>query len=367
MERKPHPPVAEVRSRIDEAQRIKTYQQGFCSLVGASAFWLLTLAGIAFLPWYAKIPLAVLNGLAISVIFVVGHDAGHGSLFPVRWLNRLAGRWCLMPALHPFTAWVHNHNGLHHGFTNIKEKDPGFPPLSLEEYRGLSRLGRWHYRICRTVPGLMVLYFTDMWVKWEFFPNKERAPRNPKQFQLDRLYVAIFAAAWIGSLIGAALIMEAGVVGAVINVLLGFVVPYALWNWFIAFMIFQQHTHPKIPWYSELDKPSPSFYEQQVRATPHLYFPGWLRFTMRHIMEHTAHHADPSIPLYELPEAQRQITRHYRKDMVRLIWNPQMFKTTMKTCKLYDFHGHRWIDYDGKPLTETLFQREPAEPFEAVS
>src|SRR5204863_9281874 len=99
----PHPPVAEVRSRIDDGHRTKSIREGLFSFLGASAFWLLTLIGIAFLPWWAKIPLAVLNGLAISVIFVVGHDAGHGSLFPFRWMTRLAGRISLLPASHPFT------------------------------------------------------------------------------------------------------------------------------------------------------------------------------------------------------------------------------------------------------------------------
>src|SRR4051794_24063867 len=98
---KPHPPVAEVRSHIDDDHRTKSIPQGLASFATAAAFWLVTMIGIALLPWWAKIPLAVLNGVAICVIFVVGHDAGHGSLFPVRWMNRLAGRISLLPALHP--------------------------------------------------------------------------------------------------------------------------------------------------------------------------------------------------------------------------------------------------------------------------
>jgi omega-6 fatty acid desaturase (delta-12 desaturase) len=358
----PNPPVTEVRSRIDDDHRGKSIRQGLFSFFGASAFWLLTLIGIALLPWWAKIPLAVLNGLAISVIFVVGHDAGHGSLFPIRWMNRLAGRIALLPALHPFTAWVHNHNGLHHGFTNIKEKDPGFPPLDPSEYAALNRIRRWHYRACRTGPGLAMLYFTDMWLKWEFLPNRRRAPRNPRQFQIDRLVVIAFAIAWIGSLAGAALLMGEGIVGVIVNVLLGFVVPYGLWNWFIAFMIFQQHTHPRIPWYSALDEPSPSYFEQHVRATPHIYFPGPLRYVMRHIMEHTAHHADPAVPLYHLPTAQKELERVYRREMVRVIWSPAMFRKTLKTCRLYDYAAHRWVDYDGTPLTPTLIASTVTEP-----
>src|SRR5436305_1347086 len=97
-----HPPVAVVRSQIDDGRRSKSIAQGLASLLGSSSLWILSLVGIALLPWWAKIPLALVNGIAISMLFVVGHDAGHGSLFPVRWMNRLAGRWSLMPALHPF-------------------------------------------------------------------------------------------------------------------------------------------------------------------------------------------------------------------------------------------------------------------------
>ncbi len=345
------PVVAEVRDQINDHERVKSIPQGLASLLGCLSFWLVTLAAVIFLPWYLKIPFGILNGLAISMLFVVGHDAGHGSLFPIRWMNRLGGRIGLLPALHPYTAWVHNHNGLHHGFTQLREKDPGFPPASLEEYRAKSRFGRWLYRHCRTRLGMGAMYFTGMWLKWEMFPNKQRAPRNPKAYQLDRLYVILFAAAWIGLLVGAALWLEES---PIVMVLCGFVIPQMGWNWFIGFVIFQQHTHPRVPWFSELDKPNPTYFEQQVKATPHVHFPGWMRFVMRNIMEHTAHHADPGVPLYHLEDAQKQLERVYRREMVRVIWSPQMMKRTMKICRLYDYENHRWLDYDGTPTTEPL-------------
>ena len=125
--------------RSNERVHTQSLVQGLKSFVPAGGLWLLTLVGIVLLPWWAKVPLGILNGAFIGVFFIVGHDACHGILFPRRWMNRIGGRMCLMPALHPFAAWVHNHNGLHHGFTNIRERDPGFPPLSLDEYRAMPR------------------------------------------------------------------------------------------------------------------------------------------------------------------------------------------------------------------------------------
>ena len=71
-------------------------------------------------------------------------------------------------------------------------------------------------------------------------------------------------------------------------------------------------------------------------------------------MEHTAHHAEPFVPLYRLAEAQKSLERAYRRDIVRVLWTPASFLRTLRVCRLYDYGCHRWIDYDGTPLSEPL-------------
>lgn len=293
----------------------------------------------------------MLNALAIGVLFIIGHDACHGILLPRRGMNRLAGRLCLLPSLHPYAAWLHNHNGLHHAFTNIREKDPGFPPLAPAEYHLLPAWRRWMYRTGRTWYGLGLLYFCEMWLKWEVLPARPRAPRNRRAFQIDRAVVALFMVAWIGFLAAAAVVQQTSVAGLIV---VGFVLPQALWNWLIGFIILQQHTHPRVPWYSELDSPSPSYFHAQVSASPHLVFPAPFRILMQHVMEHTAHHADPSVPSYELADAQKALLHSYRRQIVRTAWTIASFRRTLRTCRLYDYATHRWVDYDGAPLTESL-------------
>jgi len=354
----PGPTTGEVRKNLDKPLHAKSLAQGLSSFLPAGALWLLTMLGIVLLPWWAKVPLGVLNGMAIGVFFIVGHDAGHGILFPRRWMNRLVGRVCLMPALHPFAAWVHNHNGLHHGFTNIKEKDPGFPPLSLTEYQSLSGWRKFLYRISRTWYGLAALYFCEMWIRWEILPTGNRRPRNLRAYQIDRAVVLLFMAVWIGGLVAVALLNGEGWLGVLGMVAVGFLLPQFIWNWFIAFIIYQQHIHPRVPWYSELDKPMPSYFQAQVRATPHLYFPKPYRFLLRNIMEHTAHHVDPGVPLYHLPEAQQKIEKAYRREIVRVLWTPGNFRRMLKTCRLYDYAAHRWLDYDGTPTTPVLISKD---------
>ncbi len=345
----------QVRSRMKPERRVRSIRLGLLSLLGAGGAWLLTAVLVAVLPWWwAQIPLALVNGLLIAVVFVVGHDAAHGALFPRRWMNRLAARFGLLPALHPLSSWVHSHNRLHHAFTNIREKDSSFPPLDPAEYRAFPMWKRWLTRRYRTWYGIGLYYFADIWLKWEFLPAKAHRPKNPRAFQFDRLFVVGFVAVWLTGLAWAAGWQPWGVAW---NWLVGFALPQFVWNWLIGFIIFQQHTHPKVAWFSKLDAPSPSFFQMQVQATPYLQFPRGFRWLMRHIMEHTAHHTDPMVPLYHLPEAQHELSTKYRTEMVRVIWRPHMLMDTLRTCRLYDYAAHRWTDYDGTPTTPVLYTR----------
>ncbi len=354
----PSPGPAEVRSRLTDEHRSRTIRLGSKAFVRATLAWAITLAGVVLAPWWAKIPLALLNGGIISTLFLVGHDAGHGSLFPRRWMNRLSGRISFLPSLHPYTSWVHTHNRLHHAFTSIKEKDPGFPPLTVEEYAQLSMFGRWLHRRKRTWYGLGLFYFLDMWAKWEAFPTRARSPKNPKAFQRDRALVFAFAVAWIGGLGWYG--WESGD-GAIEMIAVGFVLPQLVWNWLIGFVIFQQHTHPNIPWFSERDLPSPTFFDAQVRATPHVELPVQFRGAIRHIMEHTAHHADPMVPHYRLASAQQALEDAYPYEILKDHWTIRRFLRIFRICRLYDYSNHRWLDYDGKPLTGALFPTKPVD------
>lgn len=356
------PAPLDVRGRIPAAQRTKSLVSGLLSFLVPLAAWLALLVGVVVAPWWAKVPLGMLNGLAIGILFIVGHDACHGILLPRRWQNRLVGRICLLPPLHPYTAWKHNHNGLHHAFTNLKERDPGFPPLSPAEYRALPAWRQLVYRVNRKWYGLGLLYFTEMWLRWEVLPSPDRAPRNPKAYNRDRLLVALFAAAWAGVLVASGLLLDGSAWAVAGLVLTGFVLPYAVWNWLIGFIILQQHTHPRVAWYSKLDAPDPTYFKMQVNATPHLIFPAPFRWVMQNVMEHTAHHADPAVPLYRLPEAQAVLDKAFRTEIVRVRWSVGEFLRTLRVCRLYDYEAHRWVDYDGQPLTGVLYEREVAEP-----
>ena len=201
-------------------------------------------------------------------------------------MNRLAGRAPCLPALHPFAAWVHNHNGLHHGFTNIKEKDPGFPPLSLHEYRSLSPRRALLYRRCRTWYGLVAL---------------RRHVGALGECCLAPTVLSQSARLSARPLPGGRLRPRPGSAVRPARPLSQGTRPSCLcWSASSSAsdleLVDRLHhlsaAYPSaVPWFSAHDSPAPTYFQAQVRATPHVVFPLLFRLLMRNIMEHTAHHA----------------------------------------------------------------------------
>src|SRR4030088_2048511 len=79
--------------------------------------------------WWMKLPLAAATAVSISRLFMIGHDACHGSHFAARWANAPAGRLVFLASYTPFSTWELGHNTLHHGFTNLQGKDYGYTPF----------------------------------------------------------------------------------------------------------------------------------------------------------------------------------------------------------------------------------------------
>ena len=128
-------------------------------------------------------------------------------------------------------------------------------------------------------------------------------------------------------------------------------ITYAVWFWLIGFVTFQQHTHPDVPWYDDLDEWN--FYRGQIHGTPHISFPMWLHKLLHNVMDHNAHHVDPLIPMYHLPASQRTLEHHFGTDLVISIWSLREYVRTLKVCRLYDYANHQWLDFDGKPTSRS--------------
>ena len=86
--------------------------------------WLVFAVAIASLlvveSWWVRVFASLVGGLWIARLFVIGHDACHGSYTPNKTLNKWIGRIAFLPSLTPYSLWEIGHNLAHHGFTNLE-------------------------------------------------------------------------------------------------------------------------------------------------------------------------------------------------------------------------------------------------------
>jgi omega-6 fatty acid desaturase (delta-12 desaturase) len=262
-------------------------------------------------------------------------------------LNHLLGRLALLPALHPYTSWVHAHNTLHHGGTCLKGTHPDFVPLSKDDFDRLRPWRRALERFYRSPLGVGFRYATEFYPRYLLFPKSGRRSPQASRFHLDRLLVLAF----LGLELAAAYALAGGVAGTAegraLYAAAVVATPWALWIYFISIASYVQHTHPRSAWYDDPDEWR--FYEVQLQSSTHVLLPGPLGAILHNIMDHPAHHIDPAIPLYELPASQRLLegTAPAESIVVPLTWRE--YRRICRTCKLYDYRRRCWLDFDGRP------------------
>jgi len=293
-----------------------------------------------------KLACVLVAGAAISALFVIGHDAAHGSYTPSKRLNRVIGHIAFMPALHNFSLWQIAHNRLHHRRPNMKGLN-SWSPLSKSEYDALSPAGKLLHRLYRSPGGLGLYYLIERWWKDKFYPTRRVVGKARAVYWWDFVLLLFFLAFLALALIltGSALANSS----AWASLLWGFVLPFAMWNANTGFTVYLQHTHPHVPWFA--DEKDWRRLRGQEAVTVHVLFPRWYGIVSHHIMEHPVHHVNPKIPLYRLRQAQLTLGTLLGERLVTERFTIGGFLDTMARCKLYDYRNHRWLDFHGNPTS----------------
>jgi acyl-lipid omega-6 desaturase (Delta-12 desaturase) len=307
--------------------------------------WVALLAGVVVLhPWWAKLLCGLAAGFQIGRLFIIGHDACHQSLTEHRKLNKWLGRIAFLPSLTPYSLWDVGHNLVHHGYTNLKGFDFVWAPATQEEFASMSPGRQLLERIYRSgwAPGLY--YLIEMWWLRMFFPRKAYMGARRDAFTWDGLLVSAFGLLWMGALSWAALATDQSVLALLF---MGFVVPFLFWCSMIGFVVYVHHTHIRVSWHD--DKAVWAKAQPFVSTTVHLTFPLRIGALMHHIMEHTAHHVDMSIPLYRLRQAQAKLETLLPGRIIVQPFSWTWYFKTAQLCKLYDFKRHCWTDFSGNP------------------
>jgi omega-6 fatty acid desaturase (delta-12 desaturase) len=257
------------------------------------------------------------------MLFVVGHDACHGSFTTNRRLNAWIGRLAFLPSLTPYRAWELGHNQTHHVYTNLKTLDYVWRPYSKEEFDRLPWWRRALERVYRTPFGMGLYYAIEIWGRRLIVPPA-------RKYVADTALCLVYAAALLA--IGWKAVLP------------GVIWPFLCWSWAMGWAIFEHHTHPDVPWFE--DEREWRAAGPQARCTIHAILPKPFDVILHYIMQHSAHHLDVTVPLYRLKDAQRAIEEAGARVVVYR-WSPLTFLRHLRICKLYDYRSKRWTGFAG--------------------
>jgi acyl-lipid omega-6 desaturase (Delta-12 desaturase) len=326
-------------------------------IFGADLFvYIASIAGVILLENFTlRLLCGVLAGFKIASLFIIGHDASHSAFTNSKILNGVIARIAFLPSLHNYGLWLVEHNRIHHQSTNVKELN-SWTPYSKEEYDDLPVWRKRLERFYRSPAGISFYYMIERWWKNKFYPFKSSKGMYNSVYW-DFILVATYLVSYLCLLTYAGQVLV--YTSPVELIVLGFVVPFMIWNFMMGFTVYQQHTHETIPWVNVRNERDELAAQEDF--TMHVQFPHWYNLVSFNIMEHTAHHVDPRIPLYHLAKAQAVIMELLGDDIVTIKFTFKGFLETLSKCKLYDYENHQWLDFDGKPTSIKLVSEEQME------
>ncbi|MCL4154150.1 UNVERIFIED_CONTAM: hypothetical protein GTU68_057839, partial [Idotea baltica] len=113
------------------------------------ALWVLAWLALSVSIWLTLLITIPAAGFLVR-LFLIQHDCGHGSFFRKRATNDWVGRLLGVLTLTPYDIWQRSHS-VHHATTgNLDERGIGdIKTLTVAEYRALTLVGRFQYRLYR--------------------------------------------------------------------------------------------------------------------------------------------------------------------------------------------------------------------------
>ncbi len=245
---------------------------GHVGLIVIGAMWIAK--GWPF--WQAAL---VLQGVCISFLFTLEHEATHQTPFKTRWLNEGAGSVSGLLILQPF-YWFRYFHLAHHRYTNIPDKDPEL----MSGYKPDGRQAFFWY-----VTGIP--YWKGM---------ARQIWRNAKG---DRFHSYIPERAQRRTVIEARIMLTL----YVLSLLSLFVSPLLFWIWMLPTLLGM----PFLRLYLLAEHGRCAFVANMFENTRTTYTTRFVRFIAWNMPYHVEHHTIPAVPFHRLADLHKVIQGHH--------------------------------------------------------
>lgn len=357
-------PRRQLRHSLDTEAKQKSLIKGIALFILAAAIYVGSFLASMSAPLWLVLPLLVVNGVAIACLLVIGHDCGHRSYLASPRIEKLLGHLAFLPSLWNYTGWRVSHNQLHHGYTNLRQKDISWVPLTFEDYSALGIPSQLYYRHCRSWFGFATHWIVEIWIRHSIWPPKAElasTQQRATEFFVDQLIVLFFLLAEVGLVVfwtrdHAIRQLLAEPVGSLSCIAIFIGIPFWIQAFVSGLVTFLHHTHPTTVWFHRQEDWSAS--RASVHGTVHFEFPFPVNRMFLNIMEHNAHHVDTGIPLYNLVKQQQNLERDYPDGIFLEHYSMRTINRILTCCQLYDYENRQWVGYDGKMKERSKLQQK---------
>lgn len=291
----------------------------------ALAWWALSIS------YVLTFAISLVNAAFLLRLFAIQHDCGHGAFFGSRtasdWLGRALGVFTMTP----YDVWRQAHSMHHSASGNLDKQGMGdIHTMTVEEYRALSWLRRFQYRVYRNpivlfglAPGYLFLF----------------QQRIPLGFMNSVKY-------WISAMTtNLAIFVVLGTIlyfGGLMPVLLIFLPSTMLAATAGVWLFYVQHQFEETHWDRDEDW---QIHDAALHGSSYYVMPPLLNWFSANIGIHHVHHLYSRIPFYRLPQVLRD--------------NPELAEFNRLTIResLATVKHHLWDEKSRRLLT---FRQESA-------
>ncbi|KAF5335826.1 hypothetical protein D9611_009655 [Ephemerocybe angulata] len=252
------------------------------------------------------------QSLAFSGWWCLAHEAGHGTLSSISWINHVVGFTLHTFLLVPYYAWRSSHHS-HHKATQSLERDENYLPKTRSDYRipaeHIAHPSDYHEIFEETPIYTLIRMIVMQAIGWNYYllTNIMGNPSYPPGTNHFRPSSALFkpherskiVASNVGlAVMASLLILWTSHVGFWSFVRF-YLVPYILTNHWIVMLTYLHHSDPTLPHYRSKEW---TFLRGAVSTVDRPLL-GWLgRFFLHNVShDHVAHHLFSTIPFYNQP------------------------------------------------------------------
>ena len=244
--------------------------------------------------FWLTLGLAVVNAFFMVRIFIIQRDCGHQSFTANKKANDIIGQVCSMISFMPYRYWAKSHN-FHHGHNGIlwEHRDIGdINLLTVNEFRQLSRMGKFRYIVFRNPIILFViapLWYTLIHSRLPFI--------RMKSFEHARKSLIRHNLLLIGIHVGVVLLLGYKAFVMVHLPILAFFSIIAIWFFYVQ----HQHETTYKAWKDKWD-----YIRAAIQGSTYYKLPRLFHWLTGNIGYHHIHHLNSLVPNYELARCHRE-------------------------------------------------------------